>query len=517
MKLEQARKILLERWGEIRNLHSVEELLSWDQEVCLPPKGVEARARVCATMAGIKHRHLEHPELREALDVCGEQAEEGSELAAQVRVARLEVERAVAVPESLVRALAEARSTGLSAWRKGREQEDFSLFEPHLERLVELRRQEAAAIDPGREAYEVLLQGYEPDAEVGQLVPLFRDLREALVPMVAAVADCGHMVDEGPALGNYPAEAQEAFGRRVAEAVGFDFDAGRLDASTHPFCIGFDPLDVRMTWRYQEDDFRPAFSGILHETGHALYEQGLPRNSEDPLATAVSLGLHESQSRLWENQVGCSRGFWRWALPHYRELFPDSGPADLDALWPALHVVRPSLVRVDADEVTYNLHIVLRFDIERALFSGDLEVTELPQVWNDAYQDLLGIRPDNDALGVLQDIHWSQGLFGYFPTYTLGSAVGAQLFAAAGRELGDLEERFAEGDFGSLLDWLRRNVHGHGARYPAPELVERVTGKDLSADDLLEHLRTNVEEVYGVRLPASEASEVVAVGDSSQR
>jgi carboxypeptidase Taq len=220
---------------------------------------------------------------------------------------------------------------------------------------------------------------------------------------------------------------------------------------------------------------------------------------------------------LWENQVGRSRGFWRWALPLYREIFPEAHRADLEALWPVFHVVEPSLIRVDADEVTYNLHIVLRFEIERALFSGDLEVAELPQAWNDAYEQLLGVRPENDALGVLQDIHWSQGLFGYFPTYALGSVIGAQLFAAAGRELGGLEERFAEGDFASLLDWLRRNVHGQGARYPAPELVERVTGKPLSAADLLDHLRGNVEKAYGVRLAASSTPAGVPVGASSQR
>jgi carboxypeptidase Taq len=287
----------------------------------------------------------------------------------------------------------------------------------------------------------------------------------------------------------------------MATAIGFDFSKGRLDTAAHPFCVGIDRADVRMTWRSQDDDFRPAFFGILHETGHGLYEQGMPEHwNRTPLGTATSLGIHESQSHLWENHVGRSRGFWRWAMPQYREAFPQAPVVEIDELRPLLHTVKPSLIRVDADEATYNLHIAIRFRVEQALLAGDLSVAELPGAWDDLYDEFLGIRPQNPAEGVLQDIHWSQGMFGYFPTYTLGTLAAAQIFAAAERASGDLEEAFAVGEFSPLLQWLRNNIHCHGARYTATELVPLATGGPLATDDLLAYLRQNIEETYGLQV-----------------
>jgi len=309
------------------------------------------------------------------------------------------------------------------------------------------------------------------------------------------VVDSGVAIEMAPVRGHFPAERQVDFGRRAATALGFRFDQGRLDPSTHPFCIGLAPTDVRMTYRLQEDDFRPCLFGILHEAGHGLYEQGLPEAwHRTPIGEPASLGVHESQSRLWENHVGRSRGFWRWAGPVFEETFATR--LDLDALWRSLHTVEPSLIRVEADEATYNLHVVVRFEIERRLLRGEIPVADLPEAWNRLYEETLGIRPPDDAAGVLQDIHWSQGSFGYFPTYTLGTMTAAQLFAAAQAELGDLEEAFAEGDFAPLLVWLRENVHAHGSRYRAAELVERVTGRPLAPDDLLDYLKRTIDEVY---------------------
>ena len=499
MNAETAESHLYELWGEIRDLSAAGDLLEWDQEINMPPAGVEARSKMVATLAGLKHRALTSPELAGVLDACAEAAPAGSTLAAQVRCARHDVDRAAKVPLALTRELAEARVTGLEAWRRARAAADFSLFEPELARLVELRRQQARAIEPGGNVYDALLDSFEPGATEAELVPLFDQIKGALIPLVRSVASSGVTVDETPATGDFPVDQQRSFGRLLAETVGFDFSRGRLDRSTHPFCVGITFDDVRMTWRYDAGDFRPAVFGVLHESGHGLYEQGLPAALErTPAGEAVSLGVHESQSRLWENHVGRSRGFWRWLLPHYLEAFPGAPEAGVDRIWPLLHTVKPSLIRVEADEATYNLHVLARFELERALFAGDLEVRDLPAAWDDLYDQLLGIRPPNAALGLLQDIHWSQGMFGYFPTYTLGSVAAAQLFAAAGRELGDLEAAFAAGELAPLLAWLRDQVHAHASIYQAPELIERATGKPLAADDLLAHLRETTEEVYGI-------------------
>ncbi len=489
---------LYELWGEIRDLTAAGDLLEWDQEVNMPAAGVESRGKAVATLAGLRHRALTSPELREVIDACGEAAPEGSALAAQVRCARHDVDRASKVPGELAREIAEARVTGLETWRQAREAADFSLFAGSLEHLIELKRRQAAAIEPRGNAYDALLQGFEPGISEADLVPLFDELKQALIPLVRSVVASGVTVDETPAAGDFPADRQRSFGRDLAAAIGFDFDSGRLDEATHPFCIGIGSGDVRMTWRYDLADFRPAVFGILHESGHGLYEQGLPATTRrTPAGESVSLGVHESQSRLWENHVGRSRGFWRWALPRYREAFPGAPPAGGDRIWPLLHTVKPSLIRVEADEATYNLHVVARFEVERAIFAGDLEVQDLPAAWDDLYQELLGIRPANAAEGLLQDIHWSQGMFGYFPTYTLGTMAAAQLFAAAERDLGDLEAAFAAGEFSGLLAWMQRHVHHHASRYQAGELIERATGKPLAADDLLLYLRETAREVYG--------------------
>jgi len=317
---------------------------------------------------------------------------------------------------------------------------------------------------------------------------------------VKAVADSGVVVDEAPARGTFPRAAQLELGRRVALRMGFDFEAGRLDAAAHPFCSAFDPGDVRLTWRSTESDFRPALFGIMHEAGHGLYEQGLPAAwSRTPLGHAASLGVHESQSRLWENLVGRGRPFWTWALPHLHELFPAQRGVTVEQLWPALHTVTPSLIRTEADQTTYNLHVVARYELERALFAGELGVRDLPAAWDDAYLDLLGLRAPSVADGVLQDIHWSMGAFGYFPTYALGNLINAQLWDAARAALPGLEQGFAGGDFAPLLGWLRDKVHRHARRLGARELIAQATGRPLSADAFLAHVRTTAEEVYGVR------------------
>ncbi len=490
---------LYELWGELQDLHAAEALLEWDQETFLPEAAHARRGEVLATLAGLKHRALTSPELADVLDGCAAAAEPGSVLAAQVRAARRDVEHAVKIPERLTREIAAVRSVALNAWQEARRKADFSLFEGPLERMVRLRREQALALSDGGPAYDALLDVYEPGAHGAELGPLMKRLVRELTSLLRQVVESGVVIDESAARGHFPGEPQVGFGRRMAAAIGFDFDAGRLDESAHPFCIGIHRDDVRMTYRYQEDDFRPFFFGILHESGHGLYEQGLPEPwHKTPLDDSASTGVHESQSRLWENHVGRSPGFWRWALPRFREAFPQATAASVDDLWPTLHTIKPSLIRVDADEVSYHLHIAVRYDLEGRLIAGDLEVKDLPAAWDELYERYLGLRPADAAEGVLQDIHWAHGSLGYFPTYTLGSIMAAQLFAAAERDLGDLDEAFAAGDFAPLLAWLRERVHAPGLRYLPGELMERATGKAIDPSDLLAYLRKKTEAVYPI-------------------
>ena len=493
---------LYDLWGEIADLESAAGILEWDLETKMPPKGLEGRGHVNATLAGIRHAKLTSPELADAIEAAAEEAAPGSDEEAQVREARRIVRRVACIPESLAKERAAAETRGHASWKAAREASDFSLFRDDLDNLLRIAREEGGLISGGDgKPYDALLDGFEPGTTEESLVPLFAELRAGLSPIVRAVADSGVVVDESVARGDFPWKKQLAFGKRIAEQMGFDFQAGRIDPAAHPFCGGANADDVRITWRWMDDDFRSALYGIMHEAGHGLYEQGLPRHfARTPLGRAVSYGMHESQSRLWENAVGRSRAFWSWALPLLHEVFPAMGKVTVDRLWPALHTVKPSFIRVEADEGTYDLHIAIRFEVERALFSGALEVDELPAAWDDAYEEYLGIRPRNAAEGVLQDIHWSMGAFGYFPSYTIGNLIKAQILETARAELGDLEAMFSRGELAPLLAWLREKVHRHGSRYPVAELIERVTGRPLSAAAHLAERAALAREVYGVEV-----------------
>ena len=368
-----------------------------------------------------------------------------------------------------------------------------------MEKIIQLKRQEAACLSevadsgvPGAALYNALLDDYEPGARSTELAVLFQALREELVPLVQAISDAsarrtrdgqgsqGDAVAHGDAILRraYPLDRQRVFGETVAAALGFDFQRGRLDVTAHPFCTGIGPGDTRITTRYDERQFSDAFFGVLHEVGHALYEQGLPtEHFGTPLGEAVSLGVHESQSRLWENAVGRSRSFWMYWFPMARRVFHQAlHDVTLDQFLAAVNHVAPSLIRVQADEVTYNLHIIIRFELEQALLADELPISALPDTWNQKYREALGVTPANDAEGCLQDIHWSAGLLGYFPTYTLGNIYAAQLFARARADLAGLDESFARGDFDELLAWLRDHVHRHGQRYRSVPLIEHATG-----------------------------------------
>lgn len=484
---------------EIGQIQSISALLDWDCETYMPPKGLAVRAEQLALTAALAHERLSSPRMGELLsDLEGSVAEPVH--VTNVREMRRLHDRAGKIPGDLVRRIARTTTIAKDAWVKARAESKFALFAPHLRKLLDLKRQEADLVGYEGERYDALLDEFEPGATASRLATLFAALREPLAAWAKQLAGADRQPDVSILERRFPEEAQRRFGRMLAEAIGFDFDGGRIDVSAHPFCSGTCPGDVRLTTRYREDFFNASVFGILHEAGHGLYEQGLnPEHVFTPMGQSVSLGIHESQSRLWENFVGRSRAFWERFYPECQRAFPDAlGDVSLDAFYRAINRVGPSTIRVEADEVTYNLHIILRFEMERAMIAGSLNVEEIPEAWNTKMVEFLGIRPENDAEGCLQDIHWSMGVFGYFPTYALGNLYAAQLHAAAARAIPDLEEQIGRGEFGGLLAWLRTNIHRHGQRHRAEELVERITGAPPSIEPFMSYVREKFAPIYGL-------------------
>jgi len=490
---------------EVATLRSVGALLSWDQETCMPPKAAAFRAEECGLLARLAHRRATDPRIGELLDRTLDDPAVRADPAAvaNLREIRRDHARATLLPEALVVELTEASSRGLEAWKDARSRSDFGSFRPFLERNVALARAKAECwgVPEGGEIYDALLDEYEPGATARDVERLFGPLRDALAPRIASIAAAPTAPSEAVHAVRVPVAAQKAFHLEVAAALGYDLDAGRLDVSTHPFTEGLAPGDTRITTRFADTGFADALGSTIHEVGHALYEQGLPKADRpgQPLAEAAGLGIHESQSRLWENQVGRSRAFWSWALPvarrHFGEVLDGIG---LDEVYGAMNVVRPGLVRVEADEMTYNLHVLLRFDLERAMVRGDLPVADLPGAWNERMTADLGVRVPDDRRGCLQDIHWSMGSIGYFPTYTLGNLHAAQMWESIRRDLPEIDDAIARGEFAALLGWLRRNVHGIGRRFLAPELCERITGRALSWEPLVAYLDAKLKPLYGL-------------------
>ncbi len=491
---------LLRRYAEVRDLGSVAALLSWDQETMLPRKGAAARGQQLATLAGLRHERFTDPRIGALLAECRAGSGAFDELQkAQIRELTTDFDRATKLPKELVEQFAAAESAALEAWRDARAKSDWKAFAPHLSRLLELLRRKCDVLGFGERRYDGLLDDYEKGATEAALVTLFAELRARLAPLVGEVLERAARVDARCMKGSFSIGQQEQFADVIVRAMGFDLEGGRIDRSSHPFCSGIADGDVRLTRRFVEDDLRPALYGVIHEAGHGLYEQGIdPELTRTPLGEACSLGIHESQSRLWENVVGRSLPFWRAFAPAAARLFPSLQGVAPEQLWRATNQVERSLIRVEADELTYNLHIVVRFEIERALVRGDLAVADVPAAWNGQMQELLGLVPGDDASGCLQDIHWSMGALGYFPTYTLGNLYAAQLWETAQRELPGLDGAIERGELLPLRDWLRRKVHVHGRRFPAAELVERATGAPPSAEPFLRYLRTKLTAVYAL-------------------
>jgi carboxypeptidase Taq len=456
-----------------------------------------------ALLARMVHQQFTAPRIDELLNlVAGSELvrDPGSDAAVNVREIRRDYDRAGKLPPKLVEEMTRTAVLSERAWIESRQKSDYTLFKPWLQKTVELQRRKAECLGHDGEPYDPLLDGYEPEEKTANLRQVFESLRAPLVELVQRVVHSGRVVPIEILHRKYPPEAQATLAREAAERIGFDFRAGRLDVTVHPFCSGIGPGDTRLTTRYDPEYFTDAFSGVVHEAGHGMYDQGLPaQHWGTPLGDTGSLGIHESQSRLWQIMVGQSRGFWRFFFPRAKELFSEAlHDVDFDQWYAAINHVRPSLIRTESDAATYNLHILLRFEMELALIGGELEAADVPAAWNEKMRHYLGIEPPDDARGCLQDIHWSDGAFGYFPTYTLGNLYAAQFMERARDDLGDLEEQFARGEFAPLLAWLREHIHRHGRRYPAAQLVQRITGAPLSPQPLLRFLTQQAREVYGV-------------------
>ena len=495
----EAYQNLRSRGRELALLGATGGLLGWDQETLLPPKSHGFRAEQSAQISGIAHRLATAPEVHEWLSICESTTpdpttREGACLARW----RHDYNRATRIPARLVEENERTAGVARAAWVEARKHADFPSFAPHLEKLVSLSRQMADLWGYSNQPYDALLEGYEPGWTTREIASLFGELQPRLVSIAERVFAAPSRPSRKNLSGHYPRAQQEKFLQSLLPKIGFDTAAGRLDTSTHPFCSGLGPHDTRMTTRYDETDFMVSLYGVLHEAGHGLYDQGLPEKElGTPLGQAASLGIHESQSRLWENRVGRSHSFWKAWWPDLVRSFPDLARQNWESCWQAANAVERSFIRVEADEVTYDLHILLRFQIETQLISGDLKVADLPSAWNGLFLKLLGLKVPNDSKGCLQDIHWSMGGFGYFPTYTLGNLTGSQLWQAAQKDLPHLHSSLEQRDYLPLLQWLRQKVHAHGRRHLAGDLIRHATGEPLGPAAHLSILEQKVKALVG--------------------
>jgi carboxypeptidase Taq len=478
--LERLKAIL----GEVADLRHADSILDWDSRVSMPHAGAAARANVSATVAKLAHEKFASDEIGELL---AELPDDGDTVdAALVRVTRRLWERARRVPAELTGEMAQVNGIAVAAWDEAKAASDFASFAPHLERQLELKHRYIECFPETAEPYDVLLEDYEEGMTTAEVTRVFDRLKEELVPLVARQRE--HEVEE--LRGPFPLPAQHEAGLRILAAFGWDESSWRIDETPHPFASKPGFGDIRLTTHSDEKDLTSLFS-TMHEFGHGVYEYDIdPAFARSPLGTGTSAAVHESQSRTWENLVGRSLGFWRWFYPRLQGLFSrELSGVDEAAFVRAVSAVRPGVIRGDADEVTYGLHIILRFELERELLAGTVAVRDLPEVWTEQMNEYLGVDVPDDAHGVLQDIHWSVGLFGYFPTYQLGNVVSVQIWERARAELGDLEEQFSRGEFGPLREWLREHVYRHGRRYPPRELLQRVTGSQLDPEPYLQYLR----------------------------
>jgi carboxypeptidase Taq len=483
---------LQERLAEVTDLSRAATLLFWDQRVMMPPGGAAGRAEALSTLSTLTQERFVAADIGELLgDLRG--LEESSDYdtfeASLIRVTRRDYEKATRVPPELVGEMSKAAALALSAWGPAKEQSNFELLRPHLEKHLELKQRYIACFDPADETYDVLLDNYEPDMKAAEVREIFEELKQELVPLVQEIGEAGE-VDDSFLRQAFDRNEQREFGLQVLRRFGYTEAEWRLDQTSHPFQATPGYGDIRLTSNFRPNDLSSLFAS-MHEFGHGIYERGVDaRLARTPLGSGVSLGLHESQSRTWENLVGRSRPFWRFFYPRLQESFPEQlGAVDEERFYRAINKVHPSLIRIDADEVTYNMHIILRFELEQELIESRLPVKDLPQAWNERVAEYLGIEVPDDARGVLQDMHWAGGSFGYFPTYSLGNVISVQIWERLTQELGDLDASFERGEFDDLREWLQEHLYVLGRKFTPQETIERVTGSKIDARPYLRYLR----------------------------
>jgi carboxypeptidase Taq len=493
---------LRNRLGQQMDLRNATALLQWDQQTMMPPNGGPARAEALATLGRMTHEQFVDDETGRLLEAAASElngAAPDSDDASLVRVVRRDWDKARRVPSELAAELARASSIGQEVWTIARATNDFSRFAPCLEHNVELAREYVSCFDNFGCAYDALLDDYDPQLTTAEVATLFAELRSELVPLIARLSERADSIDSGCLHGDFPVELQRRLVAETVAQMGFDPAGWRIDDAVHPFATGINATDVRITTRWDAGFLAQGLYGAMHECGHGLYEAGIARELQrTPLGHGASLTVHESQSRLWENMVGRGRPYCGVLAPRIAGMFGTA--VDSEALYRAVNRVKPSHIRVEADEATYGLHIVLRFELEQELIEGRLAIADLPEAWNTRFEKYFGLAVPRDTLGVLQDVHWSAGLIGYFPTYALGNLIAGQLWQRANEDMPDLEDRLAAGELIGLREWLRENVHRHGAKFTSRELLERVVGSPIAVAPFVSYLKQKLSDVYGVEL-----------------
>lgn len=493
-------QVLVNKLEEKGRLEGIMGIMSWDQEVVMPSGASESRARQLATLAGVIHEKATDPAIGEYIEklVKADNSEFDEFEWCNIKEAKHDYDIEVLVPKSLVQDLAELASRGHEIWVKAREKNRFKDFAPILKRFIKLKKQWANYVDPHKHPYDVNIDLSERGATMAQIDPVFDKLKSELIPLIKAIKESGYHPDSSFLNGEFPIEKQKKLGKRISRDMGFSFEYGRMDVSVHPFCGGGHPTDVRITTRYRTDNFIDSIYAIIHESGHGLYEQGrMERGRELPVSEALTMGIHESQSLFWERMIAQSKGFCSRYLGVFAKFFPEClKGVSVQSFYEAINVSHPSFIRVEADEVTYPLHVILRYEIEKGLFDGSVVVDELPKVWNDKMEEYLGIRPPTDALGVLQDVHWSGGAFGYFPSYTLGAIYACQFFNAMKKQIPDVDQEIEKGDFVNIKKWLNQNIHVKGKLYRTDDLVRQVTGEPLNPLQFVEYLKRKYRGIY---------------------
>ena len=501
MKIEEQLERLKTLLNEIVDLKYAANVLSWDQQTQMPSGGASGRGYQVSTLSRLAHTKFISSEIGQLLQDLTPYAAEiaaDSDDARLIKVTSREFEKLSRVPSDLVSELAMVTTEAYRVWEQARGESDFSKFQPYLSKIVDLRRQYADC-HPHDHIYDPLLEDYEPGLKTVEVQEIFANLRSQLVDLIEAIGD-RQQVDDSFLNQTFDESEQWEFGVKIISQLGYDWDRGRQDKSTHPFTIRLGHGDIRITSRVNSDSFGSALFGSTHECGHALYEQGVdPSLDRTPLGQGASYAMHESQSRLYENLIGRSRNFWVHYYPKLQESFPGQlGNVDMEQFYKGINRVQPSLIRVEADEATYNLHIMVRLELEIAMMEGSLQVADLPEAWNARMQDYLNITPPDDKQGVLQDVHWSAGYIGYFPTYALGNLIASQIWECLQSDLPDLGAQIRNGEFSELREWLRQNIHHHGSKYEPQELVERITGGKINSAPYMHYLLEKYAEIYNL-------------------